>query len=109
MGFGFVVRGSSPVYIQTIDPKGPAATAGLKVGGAITQSSPLQVPFRSFCFFAFLSLLTCFLSTSYCLRGTVASLLAHLTPDQMVWVQALDIVFSGKTLYFHSATIHPGV
>lgn len=31
VGFGFVVRGSSPVYIQTIDPKGPAAAAGLKV------------------------------------------------------------------------------
>ncbi|KAJ7382104.1 hypothetical protein OS493_036943 [Desmophyllum pertusum] len=31
VGFGFVVRGSSPVYIQTVDPKGPAAAAGLKV------------------------------------------------------------------------------
>lgn len=31
VGFGFVVRGSSPVYVQTIDPKGPAAAAGLKV------------------------------------------------------------------------------
>lgn len=31
VGFGFVVRGSSPAYIQTVDPKGPAAAAGLKV------------------------------------------------------------------------------
>lgn len=31
VGFGFVVRGSSPVYVQAIDPKGPAAAAGLKV------------------------------------------------------------------------------
>ncbi|XP_068750320.1 DEP domain-containing mTOR-interacting protein-like isoform X1 [Montipora capricornis] len=31
VGFGFVVRGTSPVYIQTVDPKGPAAAAGLKV------------------------------------------------------------------------------
>lgn len=31
VGFGFVVRGSSPVYVQTVDPKGPGAAAGLKV------------------------------------------------------------------------------
>ena len=31
VGFGFVVRGASPVYIQTVDPNGPAAAAGLKV------------------------------------------------------------------------------
>ena len=31
VGFGFVVRGDGPCYIQTIDPTGPAASAGLKV------------------------------------------------------------------------------
>lgn len=32
VGFGFVVCGASPVHVQTVDPKGPAAAAGLKVG-----------------------------------------------------------------------------
>lgn len=32
VGFGFVVRGASPVHVQTVDPQGPAAAAGLKVG-----------------------------------------------------------------------------
>ncbi|XP_032232127.2 DEP domain-containing mTOR-interacting protein [Nematostella vectensis] len=31
VGFGFVVRGSEPVFVQTVDPSGPAAAAGLKV------------------------------------------------------------------------------
>ncbi|KAK3089227.1 hypothetical protein FSP39_001915 [Pinctada imbricata] len=31
VGYGFVVRGEGPAYIQTIDPSGPAAAAGLKV------------------------------------------------------------------------------
>ncbi|XP_064625824.1 DEP domain-containing mTOR-interacting protein-like [Lineus longissimus] len=31
VGFGFVVRGMSPTYVQTVDPTGPAASAGLKV------------------------------------------------------------------------------
>ncbi|XP_013060802.2 DEP domain-containing mTOR-interacting protein-like isoform X1 [Biomphalaria glabrata] len=31
MGFGFVLRGSSPCYVQTVDPLGPAAVAGMKV------------------------------------------------------------------------------
>ncbi|KAH9509753.1 hypothetical protein Btru_044428 [Bulinus truncatus] len=31
MGFGFVLRGSSPCYVQTVDPLGPAALAGMKV------------------------------------------------------------------------------
>ncbi|XP_028414602.1 DEP domain-containing mTOR-interacting protein-like [Dendronephthya gigantea] len=31
VGYGFVVRGSMPVYVQTVDPDGPAAAAGVKV------------------------------------------------------------------------------
>ena len=31
VGFGFVVRGTALVYVQTVDPKGPAAAAGLEV------------------------------------------------------------------------------
>lgn len=31
VGFGFVVRGKEPVYVQTVDPEGPAAAAGLRV------------------------------------------------------------------------------
>ncbi|XP_038057512.1 DEP domain-containing mTOR-interacting protein-like [Patiria miniata] len=32
VGFGFVVRGDGPSYVQTVDPSGPAAKAGLKTG-----------------------------------------------------------------------------
>ena len=32
VGYGFVVRGSMPVYVQTVDPNGPGAAAGIKVG-----------------------------------------------------------------------------
>jgi len=31
VGFGFVIRGDGPCYVQAIDPTGPAAVAGLKV------------------------------------------------------------------------------
>lgn len=31
VGYGFVIRGIGPTYIQTVDPEGPAADAGLKV------------------------------------------------------------------------------
>ena len=31
VGYGFVLRGTSPCYVHTIDPLGPAAAAGLKV------------------------------------------------------------------------------
>nr|XP_033788965.1 DEP domain-containing mTOR-interacting protein isoform X2 [Geotrypetes seraphini] len=31
VGWGFVVRGSKPCYIQAVDPSGPAAAAGMKV------------------------------------------------------------------------------
>jgi hypothetical protein len=32
VGFGFVIRGDGPVFVKTVDPTGPAAKAGLKVG-----------------------------------------------------------------------------
>lgn len=31
LGYGFVLRGDGPTYVQTVDPTGPAASAGLKV------------------------------------------------------------------------------
>ncbi|XP_033104545.1 DEP domain-containing mTOR-interacting protein-like [Anneissia japonica] len=31
VGYGFIVRGNSPCYVQTVDPTGPAAAKGLKV------------------------------------------------------------------------------
>lgn len=31
VGYGFVIRGNSPIYVQAVDPMGPAAVAGLKV------------------------------------------------------------------------------
>ncbi len=31
VGYGFVIRGSKPVYVHTVDPSGPAAACGLKV------------------------------------------------------------------------------
>ena len=41
--------------------------------------------------------------------GVVASLLVHLSPDQVVQIQALAGEFSGKTLSSHSDSLHPGV
>lgn len=41
MGFGFVLEGSSPSYVQTVDPLGPAAAAGLQVGPALVPQRDL--------------------------------------------------------------------
>ena len=45
--------------------------------------------------------------------GAVASWLLRLSPDRAVRVRALAgghcVVFLGKTLYSHSASLHPGV
>ena len=43
--------------------------------------------------------------------GAVASWLVRSTPDGAVRVRALgssSVVFLGKTLYSHSASLHPG-
>jgi S1-C subfamily serine protease len=32
VGYGFVIRGSRPVYVHGVDPNGPASASGLKVG-----------------------------------------------------------------------------
>lgn len=32
LGWGFVVRGQAPCYVQAVDPGSPAAAAGVKVG-----------------------------------------------------------------------------
>jgi len=31
MGWGFVVRGMAPCYVQAVDPGSPSAAAGVKV------------------------------------------------------------------------------
>lgn len=31
VGYGFVIRGSRPVYVHAVDPNGPAQAVGLKV------------------------------------------------------------------------------
>ena len=40
-------------------------------------------------------------------EGTVASLLVRLSPDRAVWGHC--VVFLGKALYPHGASLHPGV
>ncbi|XP_023659872.1 DEP domain-containing mTOR-interacting protein isoform X1 [Paramormyrops kingsleyae] len=37
VGWGFVVRGSPPCYVQAVEPGGPAATGGVKVRQFISQ------------------------------------------------------------------------
>ena len=52
------------------------------------------------------------LQTSLDVGGAVASWLVRSSPDRMVRVRALagDVVlFLGKTLNSHSASLHPGV
>ena len=39
--------------------------------------------------------------------GAMASWLVRSTPERAVWVRS--VVFLGKTLYSHSASLHPGV
>ncbi|XP_028854594.1 DEP domain-containing mTOR-interacting protein isoform X2 [Denticeps clupeoides] len=43
MGWGFVVRGKSPCYIQAVDPGSPAAAAGVKVRQFVCQVNSLSV------------------------------------------------------------------
>lgn len=31
VGYGFVVRGEGPTFVQTVDPRGPGYEAGLRV------------------------------------------------------------------------------
>ena len=52
-------------------------------------------------------------SFSLDMGGAVASWLVRSTPDRVVWVRVLAgercVVFLGKTLYAHDASLHPGV
>ncbi|BFZ16651.1 hypothetical protein BsWGS_19691 [Bradybaena similaris] len=43
VGFGFVLGGSSPSYVQTVDPLGPAAAAGLQVRHFISSVNDQDV------------------------------------------------------------------
>lgn len=43
VGWGFVVRGSKPCYIQAVDPGGPAAAAGMKVRQFVVSVNGLSV------------------------------------------------------------------
>ena len=43
VGYGFVIRGSRPVYVHTVDPSGPAAAVGLQVGEYLHYVNKQQV------------------------------------------------------------------
>ncbi|KAJ1193880.1 hypothetical protein NDU88_003176 [Pleurodeles waltl] len=43
VGWGFVVRGSKPCFIQAVDPSGPAAAAGMKVCQFVLSVNGLNV------------------------------------------------------------------
>lgn len=43
VGWGFVVRGSKPCYIQAVDPGGPAAAVGMKVCQFVVAVNGLNV------------------------------------------------------------------
>ncbi|KAG9333877.1 hypothetical protein JZ751_010028 [Albula glossodonta] len=50
VGWGFVVRGSRPCYVQAVDPGGPAAAAGVKVRQFVYQVNGqcvLQMDYRT--------------------------------------------------------------
>ena len=41
--FGFVVKGCNPAYIESVDPNGPADTAGLVAGDFLIKLNGLDV------------------------------------------------------------------
>ncbi|XP_071835764.1 DEP domain-containing mTOR-interacting protein-like [Apostichopus japonicus] len=43
VGYGFIVRGDGPVFVKAVDPGGPAAAAGLKVGQVVTAVNGINV------------------------------------------------------------------
>ncbi|XP_078275200.1 DEP domain-containing mTOR-interacting protein-like isoform X2 [Rhinoraja longicauda] len=43
VGWGFVVRGGRPCYVQAVDPGGPAAAAGIKVRQFVVSVNSMQV------------------------------------------------------------------
>lgn len=43
VGYGFVLRGEGPTFVQTVDPTGPAAKSGLKVGHIIQGVNGIDV------------------------------------------------------------------
>ncbi|KAM6980219.1 DEP domain-containing mTOR-interacting protein [Aplochiton taeniatus] len=49
VGWGFVVRGKAPCYIQAVDPGSPAAAAGVKVCQFVCQVNGQSVLFLDYC------------------------------------------------------------
>jgi len=43
VGYGFVLRGDGPTYVQTLDPTGPAAHSGLRIGHIIQTVNGIDV------------------------------------------------------------------
>lgn len=74
LGWGLVVRGRSPCYVQAVDPSSPAATAGVKVGQTHKHTHIKQTKCTctvSYCVCVFLfsfDCLTC-AGSSVCLPG----------------------------------------
>ncbi|XP_036416052.1 DEP domain-containing mTOR-interacting protein [Colossoma macropomum] len=49
LGWGFVVRGKSPCYVQAVDPGSPAAVAGVKVRQFVCRVNGLSVLHLDYC------------------------------------------------------------
>ena len=50
LGWGFVVRGTGPCHIQAVEPRGPAAVAGMKVCQfvvSINNQSVVEMDYRA--------------------------------------------------------------
>ena len=41
--FGFVLRGHNPVYVETVNPGGPAENAGILPGDALLKLNGLDI------------------------------------------------------------------
>ena len=57
LGWGLVVRGNGPCHIQAVEPHGPAAVAGMKVG--IMENDVQCSNVRLFGFHLYLNILLC--------------------------------------------------
>ena len=92
------------IHINFFQDTGVIYFSDLKIKTAKCED-PWPRPYCEFCFLHFCKRNTVFPSE------WVASWLVRSSPDRVVRVRALagGIVFLSKTLYSHSASLHPGV